>query len=365
MLHSPVVLSQGPRILVILLGALGDIARGIRILAPIKNRYPEAHITWLVEKKWSDFLTLHDDIDALITFEKKKWRSSFLNFSSQIKHMRQRNEGFDLTLDLSRHAKSGLLSFLSRSRLRIGFHPKNAKEGNHLFQNAYIPEVDNSVSKVFHYAEFATAIGVVSAVQDIRSSGLAQSKLQSLMRERFSNIADASSIAVVLGSSWPSKDWHTEGYVRLLRALLKETEYEVLLLGDPGKAEFARWLRDQAPSTENLRNRVHALAGETTLQELTALLDHSQVAIGPDSGPGHISSAVSTPYVTLFGPTDPERVAPFGCTDMVIRQNIDCMPCHKRVCPGRQQVCMQLLSVDDILQKVYLIGRGGMSFDYQ
>jgi ADP-heptose:LPS heptosyltransferase len=72
------------------------------------------------------------------------------------------------------------------------------------------------------------------------------------------------------------------------------------------------------------------------------------VCVGPDSGPGHLAAVVRTPYLSLFGPTDPGRTAPYGSEDLVIRSPIGCAPCYRRRCPGLGTLCMRLLGVESV-----------------
>jgi len=92
--------------------------------------------------------------------------------------------------------------------------------------------------------------------------------------------------------------------------------------------------------------------GKTSLVELTAVLKLSAVAIGPDSGPGHLTAAVGTPYVALFGPTSPKRTAPYGCEHLVVQAELNCIPCYKKQCPEHTKQCMYAIGADDVMGKL-------------
>src|SRR5690606_22353666 len=97
--------------------------------------------------------------------------------------------------------------------------------------------------------------------------------------------------------------------------------------------------------------------GKTDLKELLAILATARFCIGPDSGAGHICGALGVPYVSLFGPTAPLRTAPFGSEDLVLQSQIACAPCYRRECPGLNKLCMRLISVKSVLEKVSTIGK--------
>jgi len=98
-------------ILIILMGSLGDITRGLCLVSHIKTNLPGSCITWLVEPKWADLVRFHPQIDKVIIF-KRAWRISAL--WKLYRDLDQ--EHFDVTLDLQRILKSGFFSLLSGAR---------------------------------------------------------------------------------------------------------------------------------------------------------------------------------------------------------------------------------------------------------
>jgi ADP-heptose:LPS heptosyltransferase len=116
---------SGQRYLIILLGALGDVVRGLAVVNALKVADPKCTITWLVEPASSGVVALHRGVDAVIVFKRKEGLRGVL---SLVKELRART--FDITLDMQRHLKSGFFSWVSRSPRRIGFHPDDTKEAN-------------------------------------------------------------------------------------------------------------------------------------------------------------------------------------------------------------------------------------------
>src|SRR5437868_6783746 len=116
------------RILIVLLGAIGDVVRALPLLSRVRAGYPRAHIAWAVEPVAAPILVEHPALDDVLVFERAGGTRAFLRFLRRV-----HAERFDLTLDLQRHAKSGLVSFASRAPVRVGFHRRNAKELNWLW----------------------------------------------------------------------------------------------------------------------------------------------------------------------------------------------------------------------------------------
>jgi ADP-heptose:LPS heptosyltransferase len=332
-------LTVGRRYLFVLTGALGDIVRGFALLHALKMREPSAHVTWLVEDKWRSILDLHKGIDHVIVFHRRKGLRGALELFGDL-----RRTQVDIVLDLQRNFKSGVMSRVTPALERIGFHRLDGKEGNWLFNTRTISQHGDSISKTDHYLYFLEALGlrrpetVRFGLEDIDEETLIKGVLGESASPR---------IGIVLGSSWRSKDWFTSGYHRLIELLHQAGDVECVLLGDRSQQRRAEELMD-ARGDANVKN----LVAVTTLSQLVGVIKSCRVVVGPDSGPGHIAAAVGVPYVTLFGPTNPVRVAPYGMERLAVRVDIGCAPCARRVCPGLDTLCMRSISPVIVAKRV-------------
>ena len=326
-------------ILIILMGSLGDLVRGFCLVPHIKANFPHSRLTWLVEPKWAELVRFHKHIDKVIVFD-RAWRLSAL-----WKLYRDLSaEHFDITLDLQRILKSGFFSLLSGARRRLGFHRRNAKEFNWIFNNEHIGYYSDDLAKIQHYLKFTAHLGLPPpSALDFGLSPLNDNDLPPWMVA----VLDRPFIAVVLGASWRSKDWSFQGYLQLVRDIIDNLGMRTVLLGDGSRTEMARDLcrRINQPG-------VIDAAGQTTLVQLAAVLKKAAAAVGPDSGPGHLAAAVGTPFVTLFGPTSPKRTAPFGYEDLVVTPVPRCAPCYKKRCPDRPDSCMFDISSSHVMEKL-------------
>lgn len=328
-------MSSGRRYLFILMGALGDVVRGMYLVNALKDAQPDAHITWLVEPACSGILKLHPRIDEILVFERPRGLSGVVKIRRELAQ-----RSFDITLDLQRHAKSGLFSWFSGAPRRIGFHRRDAKEGNWLFNTEYVACKGESISKIEHYFLFLERLGIL-APQPL-SCGLEGITLETLTASWVASLTEPY-IACILGSSWDSKDWPEEGYRGLLERFPNRT---VVLLSDKTKVEMAERLEQVATKA-----KIVNLAGRTNLTELVAVIRGARVCVGPDSGPGHIAGALGTPHITLFGPTPSVRNSPRGSEALALVSNVGCSPCKRRVCPGLDKVCMKLISPEAVIER--------------
>jgi lipopolysaccharide heptosyltransferase II len=334
-------LPPAPSILIILMGSLGDVARGLCLVAHLKAHRPLSRITWLVEPQWSELVRLNRQIDRLIIF-RRAWRLSAV--WRLYKDLRQ--DRFDITLDLQRILKSGFFSLLSGAGRRIGFNRRNAKEFNWIFNNEHIAYFSDDLPKIRHYLKFTAYLGLPEPAG--LEFGFASLKVEDTAPRVIANMPKQF-VAVVLGTSWETKNWHMKGYLDLVRRILSNYDLNIVLVGDHRQQGLSAKLCRTINSPDLLD-----LVGQTTLPELIALLKAAAAGVGPDSGPGHLAAAVGTPFVTLFGPTSAARTAPYGCEKLVVTTDVDCAPCYRKRCPDRNKECMQAIQAEAVMEKVAL-----------
>ena len=330
---------EGCRILIILMGSLGDVVRGLSLPSQIKKNLQDSKITWLVEPSCHKIVSLNKFIDRVVIFQRDRQLFALPELYRQL-----RSERFDVVLDMQRHFKSGLFSFLSGAEYRLGFHRNKTKEFNHFFNTHFISDLPYDVPKINHYYNFLRELGIEP--EQNPDFGLSYIKNLAEQKEMLSKI-ESPYIGIVLGSSWNSKDWPRGRYISLIEKLIKQGRHRMLLLGDKSQSVLAEEITTHFEHS-NLIN----FAGKTNLQDLIALIDGSLLCVGPDSGPGHIAGALGKPYISLFGPTDPRLTAPLGSEKLVIRAQLGCMPCYRRKCPGLNKLCMRLITVEDVLEKI-------------
>jgi lipopolysaccharide heptosyltransferase II len=324
------------RILIVLLGAIGDVTRALPLANRLRAGYPRAHIAWAVEPAAAPVLANHPALDDRLVFERRGGATTFLAFLRRV-----RRERFDLVLDLQRHAKSGLVSAASRAPVRVGFHRHNAKELNWLWNTHTIEPVEPRGWKLDQYLRFADFLELPPSVPrfDLTLTEEEQASVTRLLASRTRPFA-----ALFLGSNWESRLWFAERCAGVVDGLA-ERGLDAVLIGGADVRELAAETvrRSTLPPLD--------LSARTSLRESYGVLARARVAIGPDSGPMHLAAAAGTPVVSLWGATTPARSAPFGSEHLVLVGRVPCAPCYLRRCPiGRQ--CMLDISVARVMAQV-------------
>ena len=335
------IIPPSPSILIILMGSLGDVARGLCLVNHIKTNLPQSRVTWLVEPKWSELVGLNRQIDRMVVFQRAwRWSAVWKLFNDL------HRDHYDIALDLQRILKSGFFSLLTGAKRRIGFHRRNAKEFNWVFNNEHIEYCSDDLPKINHYLKFTEYLGLPEP--DKLEFGLSFLN-PSEMTPKIIAEMNRPFIVVVLGTSWESKNWSDEGYIGLIERILADRNLKVVLVGDSSRAELAATLTEKFQTSDMID-----LVGQTSLLQLVSLLKAAAVGVGPDSGPGHVAAAVNTPFVTLFGPTSPQRTAPFGNERFVVDAGLNCTSCYKKNCAEGENQCMNSILPEAVMEKVAL-----------
>lgn len=331
------------RILIVLHGSIGDVTRALPLLGLLRAGYPKAFIAWSVEPASAPLLDGNPLLDEVIRFERGQWWS-FGGFLQRI-----RRGKFDLVLDLQRHLKSGVISWVSGAPHRLGFHRSDGKEGNWLFNNLTIPRYGDSIPKLEHYLKFAEFLGLPSAPLrwDFALTDGEQAAVDDHLRALNRPFA-----ALFLASRWQSKDWFPDQIAACADLLRREYGLGVVLLGSGSDDALAEQVVTLA------QPGVVSLAGRTSLREAIGVIAKAKLALGPDTGLMHIAAALKVPVISLWGATDPARTGPQGFAELAIKGQAPCSPCYRKHCTiGRQ--CMRSITTAAIAEKLDRIYKPG------
>jgi len=324
------------RLLIVLLGAIGDVTRALPLLQRLRNGYPQSRIVWAVEPAAAALVQQHPALDDVLVFERSRGALAFGQFLGQIRAQRPH-----LTLDLQRHLKSGIISRVSGAPVRLGFHRRNSREGNWLFNTHAVPPMAHFSSKLRQFLAFGDWLEIAETPVTF-GLGLGDAEMQRVD----ALLADVRPpfVAAFVGSSCESRLWFPDRTAAVVNALAGQGIGTVLVGGSTDVA-FANAVAQAAQAP------VLNLAGRTTLRDLIGIFQRARAAFGPDSGPMHIAAAVGTPVVSLWGATSAARSAPWASEAGVINGAAPCSPCYLKRCPiGR--VCMQHIGVDVVLEKL-------------
>ncbi len=337
------------KILIVLHGAIGDVTRALPLVSRIKESWPETKVHWAVEPASKGILESFKYVDRLVVFNRRGGLRAFWDFLKEL-----RREEYPLVLDLQRHFKSGLTSYLSGAPERLGFNRKGSREFNWLFNNMRIEPVEKYSNKTLQFQKFADYLGIPKT--ESFDFGLSPKLKESsnYLETEFADTKVKQHVGLILGSSWPSRFWLPDYYTELIYSLNEKFGLKPVLIGGPGEVDFASKVLDGLPDSY-----VVDLVGKTSLSELPWVFSRMKLAIGSDSGPMHIAAAMGIPVISFWGSTSPLRSAPFGSEEFIIEGSTPCAPCYKKHCPGLYMVCMKSIVPEVVERKIARVLEGG------
>lgn len=304
------------RILIIKLGAIGDVLHSLPVLSTLRSIFPEAHIGWVVEQKSLPILQGNPDLDELILLERQRLKgwTNLAYLREWRRHLRSRQ--FDTVLDLHNLLKSGVIALMSGAGVRIGF--RKWREGNFLFMNHWIQPELRHQHAVDKYLSLLTGLGIDEMKWDRRFPLNWNSEVELFVDHFFREHQQHHGerwVAINPGASWPSKRWPPDRYAEVGDALVKKFRVRVLILWGPEEYSLAE-------SVGKSMTQKSVLAPKASIKQVMALIRRCRLLISGDTGPVHIAAALGVPTVTLFGPSNPFRNGPFGQGNRIIKSPI-------------------------------------------
>jgi lipopolysaccharide heptosyltransferase I len=306
---APAISGTVRRLLMVRLSSLGDIIHALPVAATLRASVPSAYIAWLVDERWRPLLDQVEGLDAVLSVPRAGWDGLRRGIA------RVRRERFDCVVDVQGLYKSAILARLSGAPLRVGFDRASAREsGASLFYNRRVsPPHGHRIDKNL---ALAAALGAVAASPGdgrgaqfpLRNSPAAEASVRQMLREH-----DVSTYFMLSpGGGWLSKCWPAERFGELHRRLAARLGWRGVVSYGPGERRLAEAVVASAGSPAPLML-------DLDLPQLMAVLRGAQFFVGGDTGPLHLSVALGTPVVGLYGPTDPVQTGPYSHDDVVVR----------------------------------------------
>lgn len=320
------------RVLIIKPSALGDVCNALPALAAIRTHWPEARISWVINNSLRGLVEGHPAIDEVIGFDRSTWGVvAFARFLTRVRRRR-----FDLAIDLQGLLRSGLIAGASGAPVRVG--PSDAREGAGWFYTHTVATSRTSEHAVERMNAFARAFGadvtdprpVVAMSASDREWALRT--LTSISRPR---------LVINLGARWETKRWPPAHFAEVARRAFVERGAGLVAVGAPedcaGVEELVRRL-DPIPVLD--------LCGRTTLPQLAALAEASDLFLSNDTGPLHLAVSAGARVVGVYTCTSPKLNGPHGPRAAAVATDVWCKGSYLVKCSRLE--CMAELTPDRV-----------------
>lgn len=363
---------QFERILLIKPSAVGDVIHTVPVLVKLRARYPGAQIDWLLTPPIAELIRRHPALSNVLLFVREDYtrcgRSGLaagrlLQLLSRIWRNR-----YDLVIDLQGQFRSALFALVSGAATRIGFDrpqkevlratrrhlPKEAylhgwtgaREGSWLAYTHRIPIPTLDAHAVNRYLWLGPMLGLDENPPDFSIPVPPQAQIHVAGLLKRHGLLGKEFAVLVPGTVWETKHWTVEGFARVAN-YLSRTNRAVVLAGSAKERSRCQAVVAACPQACDL-------SGQTTLSQLAALIQRACLCVTNDSGSMHLTVALGKPVVSIFGPTDPLWIGPYGRPHAVVRADVPCSPCYLRKlrsCPNGH-ACMKDVTPDMVIERV-------------
>jgi len=341
------------KILLVKLGALGDLSYALPAAKALKNTISDCHLTWLVGKTYHSFLKGHSYIDELIVIDDKKLyaKNIFVRLLELCKLIYQLGGRFDCVLILHRDkVYHRIFQFFTK---------------NPIFQ--LVREKTNTPSQIpvaplTTHESLAIKKCVEAAIQSMAPASPPISWQWDYSHIQPAAIPLPSSFCLLhIGggvnakTEFQLKRWpHWE---ELILDLLAKTPLNLVFIGAPSEEEDYKKIEKKIRQFhEDKMARCFNLIGKMNVPELTDVIRRSDFLIGVDSGPLHIADSMDKITLGLFGPTSPISWGLLSNNGQVFHEAVSCSPCYKDdgyfpECPHEHR-CMRSLSPKRVLSAI-------------
>jgi heptosyltransferase I len=326
------------RILLVKLGAIGDVVHTLPALAALRRTLPDAYIAWAVERGGAaNLLAGNPYLDDVIEFDMRGWRKTLWRPATwravYQTVQRMHNSAFDVALDFQGLLKSAYVARYSRADRRIGFATEALREPASaalLHEQVEVDDRDHIIKKNLRLVEY---LGCETGGE--YEFPLAIMPEDEVFAEK--QVARFPGGFAILnpGGGWPTKLWSAENFAALADRLRRVYDIRSVVTYGPGEEALAQAVVEYSQTNA-------AVKLDATLKQFFALAQRARLFVGGDTGPMHLAAAAGAPIVALFGPTAARRNGPFAPDDVVVeRLDLDCRTdCYRRSCSHTS--CMKL-----------------------
>jgi heptosyltransferase-3 len=361
------------KILVIKLRHIGDVLLSVPVFRALRENFPEAHIAALVNSGTEEVLEASPFIDEILVFDRSIKKMNFSKkYTKEISFLRTiRRKGFDMTVDLTGGDRAAIISFVSGAAHRLGHDIREGFLGKRYLYTC-LAKKNNNHHIVLQNLEIVKQSGIktdnfsvdISIPEDARM--FADRILEKNRTDKNTPV-----VHVHPTSRWLFKCWRDE-YMAEVINWLADRGITVIVTSAPDKREMEK--AKKILSFVNSRFTAHGsrlldMCGKTTIKQIAAISEVSDLFFGVDSAPMHIAAAVGTPVIALFGPSGafhwgpwdnnisnsgnpyPEKngIQTFGI-HTVIQQNRECVPCGKDGCDGSKiSRCLTEMKTEEVI----------------
>ena len=325
------------KILIIKLGAMGDVLRTTFVLEGLKEKYKNIQIDWLVDKRNSEVLQGNPYINNIAVNDSKVF-----DFLTSHKY------DFAVNLDLSPESLS--FTALSLADNKIGYtldDKRNIKTSNAFAAEWLLTSAYDDLKKA-NTKTYQHWMAKISEIKDVPYEIIVpiskEARSKALAFKSGVNISKGKVIGINPGAGkrWKMKKWNVEKYVELIKILSAKGHTVLLLGGKDDEEEIKEILSHKIPG-------VFSTGTDNLVQEFFAMIDLCDIIVCGDTMAMHAGLGLKKNIVALFGPTSSNEIELYSRGEKITAEGCNC--CYRPECL-HDVSCMDKIKVETVLKAV-------------
>jgi lipopolysaccharide heptosyltransferase II len=249
---------------------------------------------------------------------------------------------FDLSIDMQKKFRSSLLAYMGKVRARAGYHHPGG-----FLCNVRMPDRGDKHS-VDRNLDLLKPLGIVNP--DRKPELMLSQDDRDYAQQKFDKLdlnGKYPVIGIFPGAGWRHRCWLPERFAAVGDLAADMLGATVVVFGGVGETDIVDNI------AKNMKTSAVLLKGNMKLRQLAAMIEKCHLFLSNDTGPMHISVAVNTPTIGLFGPGNHIKFQPIGEGNTLIRHHVHCNPCKQFTNRCKDNICMKLITVDEVWEAIY------------
>lgn len=301
---------------------MGDIIHTLPALTDALRAIPNLKIDWVIEPAFQDIPTWHPAVKRTILIPLRKWRKNFFKLSTLLEiktcYQQLRKKKYDVIIDAQGLLKSALVAKCAHGKIH-GYAAHCAREAisHYFYDDQYAIDLkQHAVTRIRKL--FANALGYAfcDTTPDYQTIFERLPRLPFALEKKY--------VVFLHGTTWISKQYPDHYWEILLKKADQHQLPIYLLWGNECEKKRAERFATITPYAKILPT--------LSLTEIATVLKQATAVISVDTGLGHLSAAMHTPTLSLYGPSDAKRVGLVGPNQTHLQASFSCSPCMKRTC---------------------------------
>jgi len=336
------------KILIILIGGIGDFVIGIPALKSLRNIFPQSKIVLLTSERVYPYASFCPWTDEVFSFPFSLTFKNLFKIPQIITKLH--NKHFDIIINFYEIGswfgsfKMFLLFFLIGGKYKVG---RNTN-GKGFFYNIKIKDKGEK-SQGDYYQDIIKFFGGKINYKDKFAFWISERSKQNIEKFLLENkiLPDDFLIGINPGSARKTRYWFPKRFAEVSDKLVEKYNAKIIILGGPGEEKLAFDI------AYNMKKKPIIIAGKTSIEEVIVLIKKLKLLITTNSSLMHIANSLEIPFVCLIGPGDIIKDAPYMGNEekyVLIQKKIPCIPCYKNKC--KKMDCMKKIIVEDVLKAV-------------